>query len=225
MKGKQRNSERSKWIVLVLLFCQAVPSYTQVVENKTYSQVLNEIKVDRLSMQQNGTSMDSCRAYFMDCLTNKIVPYWLGTKWDFNGYTNVPGKDKLIACGYFVTTTLKHMGMNWNRYDLAKLYSTDLVKKTCTDSLKFTEKEACLNHLAGLSDNLYLVGLKFHVGFLMRWKGSTWFIHSNYYNQEGPVKEIATESKAFSDSEFYYLGTFLSDENLTKWLRGVEIGS
>jgi hypothetical protein len=47
--------------------------------------------------------------------------------WDYNGYTNTP-KNGVIACGYFVSTTLKHFGFNLNRYDVAKKYSSSIVK-------------------------------------------------------------------------------------------------
>ncbi|WMJ72126.1 hypothetical protein RCC89_02925 [Cytophagaceae bacterium ABcell3] len=50
-------------------------------------------------------SEDSVGRVFSDYLVNKLIPYWYGTKWDFEGHTDVPGKGE-IACGYFVSTTL-----------------------------------------------------------------------------------------------------------------------
>ena len=32
-------------------------------------------------------------------LVDSIFPYWLGTEWDFNGYTERPRK--VVVCGYF----------------------------------------------------------------------------------------------------------------------------
>ena len=56
---------------------------------------------------------------FENYLVNEIIPHWYGTEWDFNGYTAVPNQG-VIACGYFVSTTLLHMGINVNRYKMAQ---------------------------------------------------------------------------------------------------------
>ena len=47
---------------------------------------------------------------FANAITNTIAPAWIGTKWDFNGITEVPQQGK-IACGYFVTTVLRDAGL------------------------------------------------------------------------------------------------------------------
>ncbi len=98
-----------------------------VVLNESYKEVLLRIKTERRQMKKQNIPYDPCKAYFLQQFEFSIFPHWIGTKWDYNGYTNEPGEDKLIACGYFVSTSLKHMGFNWNRFDLAKMYS----KKNC----------------------------------------------------------------------------------------------
>lgn len=52
-------------------------------------------------------------------LLNRIIPYWQGTTWSFEGHTNTPQQGN-IACGYFISTTLKYVGINVNRYKLAQ---------------------------------------------------------------------------------------------------------
>ena len=99
----------------------------------TYDQQLKQIEKDRLNFKSHPVSNDSCKSYLINCFDQKIFPYWIGTKWDYNGYTNRPGNDKIIACGYFVSTTLKHMGFKWNRFDLAKMYSSNIVVKKQTN--------------------------------------------------------------------------------------------
>ena len=164
--------------------------------------------------------MDSCRNYFLHTFEHEVFPHWVGTSWDYDGYTDVPGQGKLVACGYFVSTPLKHMGFNWNRFKLAQMYSKKIVETTCSDMTKYSVKEEMIDELLKRDDHLYIVGLDNHVGMLLKSDEKLWFVHSNYIGLEGPDKEIATESDALDASASYYVGTFSTDENMKKWLDG-----
>lgn len=75
----------------------------------------NLIKEEIQKLRQTKNSKDDFENY----LLNKIIPHWYGTEWDFNGYTSIPNQG-VIACGYFVSTTLEHIGIVINRYHLAQ---------------------------------------------------------------------------------------------------------
>ena len=160
---------------------------------------------------------------FLDAFEYKVFPHWVGTTWDYNGYTNTPGEGKLIACGYFVSTPLKHMGFNWDRYELAKMYSKQIVETITPDIKQYTDKTAMILELKSREDHLYIVGLDSHVGMFLKRENRLWFMHSNYYEIKGPDKEIASISKALSDSESWWVGTFTTDDNMKKWLNGTYI--
>ncbi len=66
-------------------------------------------------------------------LIDSIFPAWYDTPWDFNGISNVPGEGE-IACGYFVSTTLKHAGFNLNRYKLAQQGANEIATAICGKS-------------------------------------------------------------------------------------------
>jgi hypothetical protein len=85
---------------------------------------------------------------------------------------------------------------------------------------KYTDRPKLINELKGRQNNLYIVGLDSHVGMLLKTDTQLWFVHSNYYGLSGPEKEVASMSRAFSDSESWYVGTLLSDVNIDKWLNG-----
>ena len=203
------------WLLFLFLLCLHTG---ETLASESYQDVLTAIEKDRIALKKKKVSIDSCKRYFMDRFEKAVFPHWVGTKWDYNGHTNHPGKDQLIACGYFVSTTLKHMGFEWNRYDLAKMYSKKIVEETCSAIKHYTEKKEALSDLLSQEDNLYIVGLDMHVGFLLKRAQTVYFIHSNYYDLEGPVKEIAKSSMAFGDSGNFYIGTFLNPENIQKWL-------
>ena len=82
--------------------------------------ILRAQLTEKLSIYQKGdSSRASVKNYLFTTLSKKIFPSWYGTAWDFNGYTEKPLNGE-IACGYFVTTTLKHIGFNLNRYKIAQ---------------------------------------------------------------------------------------------------------
>ena len=69
-----------------------------------------QAKLDSSIKKLKNLSSDSIISEsFYYVMTDSVFPHWMGTKWDFNGVSNVPGKG-MIACGYFVSTTLKHVG-------------------------------------------------------------------------------------------------------------------
>jgi hypothetical protein len=73
----------------------------------------------RANKQKVGADMDSVSKVFQESLLNRIIPQWAGTTWSFEGHTSVPQQGE-IACGYFVSTTLRDVGINLNRYTLAQ---------------------------------------------------------------------------------------------------------
>lgn len=194
--------------------------YRHILPNQSYEQQLAKIRTKRHYFKTSNTELATCKAYFLSEFEYSIFPYWVGTIWDYNGYTDRPGKDKLIACGYFVSTPLKHMGFNWNRYKLAQMYSKNIAETICEDVVKYTDKTEMLKTIQAGENNLYIVGLDSHVGMILKSDSGLWFVHSNYYGLKGPDKEIASKSLALAASGTYYVGTFSSNENMKKWVNG-----
>ncbi len=213
----------------------AVDTADLATVKKQYGVLKSTIKQQRqqLAQQYNQASTDSSKAvalqqarqYLHQVLVNDVFPTWYGTEWDFNGYTNHP-RDGQIACGYFVSTTLKHTGININRYDVAKQYSHSIVKTLCTsDSIqRITNFDQLLKYLNNRPNDLYIVGLDSHVGFLQKSDEGIFFIHSNYIGPVAVEKELATQSEALQYSEVWVLGHLMSNDALIKkWLTGISI--
>lgn len=159
-------------------------------------------------------------------LVQGLFPNWYGTPWDFNGISNVPGEGQ-IACGYFVSTTLKHVGFSLNRYKVAQQSS----KRACEifargeKVLKISpaDVEALKLKLENLEPGLYCVGLDYHVGFLLKRKDRYFFIHSSYFGVDGVVIEPVETSMAFY-SQTYYLSPITTNKALVKdWVEGREV--
>ena len=109
---------------IVLLFSATLPSSTN------YSTKLVTAK-NNLRAAQSDSVMSSV---LFNSMIDSIFPAWMGTNWDFNGTSNVP-KQGEIACGYFVSTTLKHVGFNLNRYKLAQ-QAASVVLMYCVVTIK-----------------------------------------------------------------------------------------
>ena len=161
--------------------------------------------------------------YLNERLAEEIFPAWYGTSWDFNGYTNKPQSGE-IACGYFVSTPLKHVGVDFNRYKVAQQYSSAIVDLLCSEKKQFRELEKMLDYVESQPDDLYIVGLSNHVGFIRKSGIDIRFIHSSYYKPVAVVSEWAEESEVLGFSSIYVLGTLTSNpEFVRKWVLSEEI--
>jgi hypothetical protein len=160
---------------------------------------------------------------FTQSLVLNVFPFWYGTEWDFNGYTAIPKQGK-VACGYFVSTTLLHSGLNINRFKLAQLGPRhEALSLSLADSvleLQDMNPEMVRKYFVrnNFDDGLYFVGLDFHVGYLLKEQDDLFFIHSNWIGAKGVVIEDAVESEAFR-SNYYYIAPISTNQRLVeKWL-------
>lgn len=193
-----------------------------ITNSSTYTET--RLKIKESLIKAAGRFDDSLGEHLSKIMSDNIFPYWYGTAWDYNGITEIPGSGK-IACGYFVSTTLKHVGFNLNRYKLSQLYSHAIVKTLCKDLYIYHSVEKVVSHLMLSEDRLYVVGLDNHVGFLLKEGEDIYFIHSTYLSPGCVVKERAEVSAALNTSSKYVLGNLSgNDEILKKWVKGEVIG-
>lgn len=179
--------------------------------------------------RQKGVILDSARNYFTKFLLNKIIPHWYGTIWDFNGYTNTPNKG-VIACGYFISTSLKHAGVNMNRYTYAQQAGMNEAKTLAPDNSFHLFEIQCHEEIDSVMDilektfrdGLYTIGLSNHVGYLYIHQKTAYFIHSNYI--EGYVMtEKARYSDAFASSIYVITDVSHNDFLIESWILNNEI--
>ena len=191
-----------------------------------YSEITNTIKTDRSYFknlyQVNETkAIDSASSYLYSKLINDLVPHWYETEWDFNGHTNTPNDGK-IACGYFVSTTLKHLGFNINRYKMAQAAGLNEAKLLQSKSplkiysnVTFEQLQDKVNTI--YSDGIYFVGLDNHVGYILIKDKKLYFLHSSYCDNK-VVIELAETAPCF-ESNLYVFAEITTNRNLVKsWI-------
>jgi hypothetical protein len=168
--------------------------------------------------------MTEARDAFGRSVHDEIFPYWYGTQWDFNGTTEDPRQGK-IACGYFVSTVLRDVGMKVQRARLAQQASENIILSlTTNDHIRRFRQVPIDQFVEGVKNwgtGLYVVGLDIHVGFILNVDGDVYFIHSSYAEPFCVVKERALESRILAASRYRVLGKLSDDDDLIlKWLRG-----
>lgn len=195
----------------------------------SYATIKSTINTDRKQLSQsykNSTNksetLNQIRDKFTNHLVTDIIPQWYGTKWSFEGHTEIP-KTGSLACGYFVSTTLRDMGININRYKLAQKAPYQEAKViacgTPIETLQNKTKENLRDYfLTHKKDGLYFIGLDFHVGYILKENKQVYFIHSNYLNNLGPTKEKIEDSKVMNSSVYHLCAITQNDVLLKKWL-------
>ncbi len=171
--------------------------------------------------------LDSVSYVFSSYLLNKIIPYWYGTPWDFSGYTSKPNVGS-VGCSYFVSTTLKDMGLNVNRYKLAQQKPVNEAlsisvngKNSFSKGVEYYSANV-IDSLTNFDEGLYFVGLSSHVGFYYKKSGYNYFIHSNYMIGYVMI-EIAQNSDAFSSNIYYFSKISGNGDLALKWIENSEI--
>lgn len=169
-------------------------------------------------------SFDSIKTEFTNHLVDKIIPHWYGTPWSFEGHTAVPNQGN-IACGYFISTTLRDMGIKLNRYKLAQKSPIDEAKiiscGAVINSVTQESPEKAFNEIDSLTkEGLHFIGFdKGHVGYLLKRKGELFLIHSNYYYPGLVCIELLEESRVFkSFSKFHIVDISNNNELIQLWL-------
>jgi hypothetical protein len=176
----------------------------------------------KAGVQQQQQVLSVCEQLFTQSVVNELIPYWYGTPWDFNGTTQEPGKGQ-IACGYFITTILRDAGIPIERIKLAQSPSSVIIKKMADKnsirSFSLQPVEKVVQTVKKMGVGLYIAGLDFHTGFLYYDGYDVYFIHSNYINRQGVIKEPADHSAAFNHTKYRVIGKISNNKSLLKnWL-------
>ncbi|MEP6924170.1 MAG: hypothetical protein ABI954_06880 [Pyrinomonadaceae bacterium] len=204
---------------------------------ENYQSKLKTIAIERLKLADEYRKatgeiakknvLEKARIKFIASIDKDIFPFWYGTDWDFYGTTEKPGEGK-IACGYFVTTVLRDAGISLNRVSLAQQASENIIKSLTT--APFIQRY----HNAGIENfveevkkegsGLYIVGLDFHVGFILQDNGKVYFIHSSYIEPSEVIREEAVKSAVLANSKYRVIGKISGDDQLIiKWLNQTSI--
>jgi len=191
------------------------PKLDTLAHIRNYELLQEKIKRKKTAFRRSPTEAHD---YFFEMLNDSIFGYWMQTPWNFNGHTDTPRKGE-IACGYFVTTTLRDIGVRLQRYKLAQQAASVIVEKLCepTSMKRLASLEKLNNYLENRGEReIYILGLDYHVGFVIREGGESYFVHSDYIGSSGVKREKLNDSRAIHASESYVIGSLTANEKLLK---------
>ena len=217
------------FIITIALFIGAYFVYHRLMDskeiilnNKFYKLELDTIRDIRYALKKNHADKKTMQAAFIKHITQKVFPYWYGTKWDYNGTTQMP-QEGSIACGYFVTNTLRDMGVPINRVKMAQCASEEMIQSLASKkniyhisgvSLKDFEKK-----LTGYGNGLYVIGLDNHTGFILINGNEHVFIYSTGWFPFKVVRDVISESSVLSKSKYRVVGKISDDDDfLKRWI-------
>ncbi len=166
--------------------------------------------------------LEEARETVFVAITSEFMPAWEGTPWDFYGTSIVPGEGH-IACGYYASTVLEHASFDVERVLLAQQASENIIKTftPAGDIHRFRRKPASdvVKKVSELGPGLFIVGLDYHVGFLVNDGEEVQMCHSSYLGTAAVLCEDAEASDAMV-SDYRVIGKLLDDRMLRRWLEG-----
>ena len=207
---------------------------TSQPRSQTYSEAQAKIESERKSLLstylrgatagEKSAVLKRAREAMVRAAYYDLFEFWYGTPWDFYGTSETPEQGK-IACGYFVTTILRDLGLKVQRAKLAQQASENIIRSLTTDAYIKRYRLKPINDFVEDvrkdGPGIYIVGLDVHVGFIINVDDEVYFVHSSYMDPLCVVKERALESKILTASKYRVLGKISADDELIlKWLRG-----
>ncbi|WP_177764996.1 hypothetical protein [Flavobacterium sp. I3-2] len=181
-----------------------------------YSDYLKQVK----NQKSNFTNISEAKNFLFEIYNKNIPEYWIGTKWNFNGTTRIPNKGT-IACGYFVTNTLSDVDFKIERVKLAQEVSSKMINQLCVNIKRFGDFSKLKDYINNQPDqSVFIIGLDFHTGFVLKSGNKIYFLHSNYIDNEGVIKEEIDNSIALRSTKTFMIGNLTENEELiSEWIK------
>ena len=197
---------------------------------RSYTSIRSHLEERRVALARElghhrASSLARARELLVATLRDEILPAWNGTPWDFNGTSQTPRQGK-IACGYFVSTTLLHLGLQVERVRMAQQASEHIAQSLVSSSIRRSSDQpidAFLAKVRSSGDGIYIVGLDNHVGFLIVDGADTWFHHAG--PREVVKRERAREAPYLVASRYRVLAKLFDDVLVEKWPLGTQIAT
>lgn len=172
------------------------------------------------------------RAVALKAMREEILPAWLGMPWGL-GANSTPLRphqpDTVIACGYFVSSTLENLGIKLDtRFRFAQapaLHAQRSLAPAPRDLHVFfsVPGDVLASKIAGLGEGLYIIGLNNHIGFVDVRGSEVRIVHASYTGAQVVTDEPLATAEVIANSRAagYFVTPLLQDDRLVEhWLRG-----
>jgi len=165
--------------------------------------------------------IESGRRYLLTAIADQLIPPWLGTPWAYSGTADRPHGGS-IACGFFVGTILAHAGFRLDRIRFGVLPAQTAIERLCAaDSIAIFSNNntaGVLARLASSADGVYLVGLDYHIGLVIKRGSELQLCHSTVLEPGQVLCEPAAGDNPLTSSGYVVVGALLTDARVEAWL-------
>lgn len=196
-------------------------------EADSYDEAVSSIESSRQSWSRRaGKRLSQAQRRALEAelsaAIHRLARRWLGTRWGLGlPQTDRPGGGK-INCGMFVGTVLEDAGFVVDVRKLqrqpAELIIESFVGRRRIKRFSNASMNRFLAGVRSMGPGLYIIGLDFHVGFLVQTERDLRFVHASYVTRT-VVDEPAATAVPIVTSKYRVVGKILSAENLADWLR------
>lgn len=201
-------------------------------QRKNYTDILTKVELKRNDFakrlkaaefdDEKNAIVAEAQTYLAETMVSDIVPSWYGTGHDYSGVSNIPGEGQ-IACGYFVSTVLHHLGFKFNRKLLGQQNSPYILQTLSHPSIIKTSwlenYEEFIADIKAEGPGVYIVGMDRHVGFVAYDGKEIAFIHSYVTVRSQTIQERSL----LSISKWRSVGKIFGYSLTVKWIYGKDI--
>ena len=172
------------------------------------------------------------RSVALQAMREVVLPAWLGMPWGL-GPSSTPTRphqpDTVIACGYFVSSTLENLGLKLGtRFSFAQapaLHAQRSLAPAPRDLHVFFSipGDELARKIAALGEGLYVIGLNNHIGFVDVRGAEVRIVHASYTGEQVVTDEPLATAEVIANSRAagYFVTPLLQDDRLIEhWLRG-----
>lgn len=217
----------------LLLFLLVLPGSAHADQKgqPNYAKAVESIKLRRSALAKEWRTNPSAalegkaRDELLSAV-QELSDMWLGTRWALGApQTKTPQVGK-VNCGTFVGRVLHDVGFQVAVKKLQRQPSQLIIKSFVSDKRvrKFsnTPMKKFLASVREMGPGLFIIGLDFHVGFLLQTDTDLRFIHASYETQT-VINESAASAYPIVSSGYRVIRKILSPTNLRHWLAGDSI--
>jgi hypothetical protein len=171
------------------------------------------------------------RAFVVAAIIDDLLPAWMGTPWGLGAQSDASRPHqtgKVVGCSYFVTAILQNAGLELeSRRRFAQAPSLWIERALLPyggQVHRFGSIPAAdlRKRVAALGEGLYIVGLDYHVGFLVVEGAEVRIVHASFFPPQAVVSEPVEASAAIEGSrpKGYWVSPLFRDDRLVDlWLR------
>ena len=225
--------QRHDWGITAALGSQSSETQKPQPTPEKYEVLKEELSSQRLQLKQdylNATTADKKQevlghaSYVLEETLPQMMRCWLGHPYDFNGTATIPGGNKKIACGYFVSVIMRDAGFDINRIRVAQQPSQKIIRTFVDHKSNYEVKVGTpypdyVDHILNNYEGIQIVGLDTHVAFVVIQNGELRYIHASAGSDRCVVDEDRDNASSLQRSNYRVISNISRNADvIRRWL-------